>query len=537
MKRVEITPTSEVIIIGAGLAGMIAALAAEAEGARVLLLDRSSLGMGTNSALSNGVFAGPTPGYSEEAYVEDTLRIGRGLNRRSWVEQVAREAPQAIESLVALGLEPKPAKDHFSVQPTPPGTIPGVTLVRRIAERVKSRQRIQVITGFQVTEILNDEHRAVGVKGFNDQGHDQSIIAPAVVLAAGGFGAVYQRNDNQKSTLGQGVALAARAGLDLWDMEFVQFYPLVLAQTGLPSMLLYPPYPREARLVNQAGQDLLEKFGIQSLHEAIMQLRDAFSVKLFEELEQSGTVYLDYREVPADSWSGFPLTLLSRLNFDFQNNPFAVAPAAHFCMGGLRTDERGRTDLPGLWACGEMVWGLHGANRRGGNALTECLVSGRLAGSQAAFEALSSPPRRKEIPPTGDGFAYSPVSAFKEIRTLYQTLKEIAWRQAGVVRSRNGLTQGLDRLRELEARLTGLKSGDVPERKRMEDLRSAVLVTRAVLTAGLAREESRGSFIREDFPGEDNIRWRKNSRLTFLPDKNDFQIEYVEIRRGTLESI
>ena len=526
---------AEVIIIGAGLAGMIAACAAEAEGARVLILDRSALGLGTNSALSNGVFAGPTPGYSEEAYVADTLRIGRGLNRRSWVEQVAREAPKAIESLKAFGLEIKPFKDHFSVQPSPPGTIPGVSLVRMVAEKVKSLNHVRVITGLQVTEILIDDHRVIGVKGFDDQGHEQSFFAPAVILAAGGFGAVYQRNDNQKSTLGQGISLAARAGLDLWDLEFVQFYPLVLAQPGLPTMLLYPPYPKEARLVNQAGQDLLEKFGIQSLHEAIMQLRDTFSVKLFEEMHQFGTVYLDYRKVPVDSWSKFPLTLLSKLRFEFQNQPFAVAPAAHFCMGGLRTDERGRTDLPGLYACGEMVWGLHGANRRGGNALTECLVSGRLAGFQAAIEGLTFPQSRRGLARAEEGFAYSSVSTFKEIRTLHQTLKEIAWRQTGVVRSRTGLNEGLARLQELEACLAGLKPGDVPERKRLEDLHSAVLVTSAVLTAGLAREESRGSFIREDFPDEDNLRWRKNSRLTYLPDKRDFQIEYVEVREKTLE--
>jgi aspartate oxidase len=518
--------TTEVIIIGAGLAGMIAACAAEAEGARVLLLDRSSLGVGTNSALSNGVFAGPTLEYSEEAYVEDTLRIGRGLNRRSWVEQVAGEAPGAIESLKVFGLEIKPLKDHFSVQPFPPGTIPGVTLVRRIAEKVKTLDRVRVVKGLQVTEILTGDDRAVGVRALDDQGHEQAFFAPAMILAAGGFGAVYLRNDNQKSTLGQGMALAARAGLDLWDMEFVQFYPLVLAQPGLPSMLLYPPYPREARLVNRAGQDLLEKFGIQSLHEAIMQLRDAFSVKLFEELQRSGPVYLDFRGVPVDSWTRFPLTLLSRLKYDFQRQPFAVAPAAHFCMGGLRTDGRCRTDLPGLFACGEMVWGLHGANRRGGNALTECLVSGRLAGSQAAVEALSSPPRGKGKHPKGAGFVYAPVSAFGEIRDLHQTLKDIAWYQAGVVRSRNGLIEGLARLRKLEEDLSGLKPGAVPERKRLEDLRSAVLVTRAILRAGSGREESRGSFIREDFPEEDNLHWRKNSRLTYLPDKNDFQLAY-----------
>jgi L-aspartate oxidase len=519
---------THVIIIGAGLAGMIAACAAEAEGARVLLLDRSALGMGTNSSLSNGVFAGPTPGYSEDQYLEDTLRIGRGLNRKSWVEQVAREAPGAIESLKDFGLEINPFKDHFSVQPIPPGTIPGVTLVRRIAEKVKSRQRIQVATGFQVTEILTDEYRAVGVKGLDDQGQDQTISAPAVILAAGGFGAVYQRNDNQKSTLGQGMALAARAGLDLWDMEFVQFYPLVLAQTGLPSMLLYPPYPREARLVNQAGQDLLEKFGIQSLHEAIMQLRDAFSVKLFEELQQSGPVYLDYRGVPADSWDSFPLTLLSRIKYDFQNKPFAIAPAAHFCMGGLRTDERGRTDLPGLWACGEMVWGLHGANRRGGNALTECLVSGRLAGSQAAMEALSSPLVLQEPAPAEKSFAYASEPAFGPIRALHQTLKEIAWQRAGVARDGSGLKTGLARLQALEDEKETLRPHDLQERKRLADLQSALLTVKAVLTAGLGREESRGSFIRRDFPGEDKSRWRKNSRLRYVPETKGFAAEYEE---------
>ena len=274
MKHTDLQPN--VIIIGAGLAGMIAAVAAEAEGARVLLLDRSALGMGTNSALSNGVFAGPTPDYPPDQYVEDTLRIGRALNRKSWVEQVAREAPAAVASLKSFGLETRPFRDHVAVQPSPPGTIPGVTLVRRIAEKIRSLDRIRIRTGFQVTEILSGNHRAFGIRGVDDQGVDQVFMAPAVILAAGGFGAVYLRNDNQKSTLGQGIALAARAGLDLWDMEFVQFYPLVLAQPGLPSMLLYPPYPREARLINQAGQDLLEKFGIHSLHEAIMQLRDTF---------------------------------------------------------------------------------------------------------------------------------------------------------------------------------------------------------------------------------------------------------------------
>jgi succinate dehydrogenase/fumarate reductase flavoprotein subunit len=519
---------TDVIIIGAGLAGMMAACAAEAEGTRVLLLDRSSLGMGTNSALSNGVFAGPSPDYPPDQYVEDTLRIGRALNRKSWVEQVAREAPAAIASLKSFGLETRHHKDHVAVQPAPPGTIPGVTLVRRISEKIRSLDHIRIRTGFQVTEILCNNHRAVGIRGFDDRGEDQVIMAPTLILAAGGFGAVYLRNDNQRSALGQGYALAARAGLDLWDMEFVQFYPLVLAEPGLFSMLLYPPYPKESRLINQAGQDLLEKFGIHSLHEAIMQLRDAFSVKLQEELVQSGPVYLDYRGVPAASWGTFPLTLLSRQKFDFRHKPFAVAPAAHFCMGGLRTDGQGQTDLPGLYACGEMVWGLHGANRRGGNALLECLVSGRLAGSRAAISALASPPVPPGSAPAGKGFAYAPVPTFGPIRTLHQALKEIAWRQAGVVRDGSGLKSGLARVEALEEEMNTLRPHDLQERRSLADLQSALLTVRAVLTAGLGREESRGSFIRRDFPGEDNSRWRKNSRLRYLSETKGFSPEYEQ---------
>ncbi len=170
------------------------------------------------------------------------------------------------------------------------------------------------------------------------------IDAPAVVLAAGGAGAIYRRHDNQKKILGQGYALAAQAGLDLWDMEFVQFFPLVLADPRLPALIVYPPFAREAKLVDSSGESILEKHGLGDVNEAIVKKRDSFSALLFEEA-QAGGVFLDLREVPASAWDVHPLAIFKRLRFNFRGKPVAVAPAVHFTMGGLRTGETCETDI------------------------------------------------------------------------------------------------------------------------------------------------------------------------------------------------
>ena len=246
---------------------------------------------------------------------------------------------------------------------------------------------IEVLDSFYVTEILKSGGKTNGVKGIGKTSEEIFVNAPAVVMATGGGGAVFFRNDNQKKAMGQGYYLAAKAGLNLWDMEFVQFYPFVISQEGLPSMLVYPPYPKEVKLLNVEGKDILERYGIKDIHEAVSTERDKLSAILFQE-GLKGPVYMDYRGVPAVLWEKRPLSLLPKW-FDFRKRPFEISPAAHFFMGGVCVDERGETSLPGLFACGELVWGLHGANRMRGNALTECLVSGAVAGRSAAEYALT----------------------------------------------------------------------------------------------------------------------------------------------------
>ncbi|RJX34987.1 MAG: FAD-binding protein [Desulfarculus sp.] len=501
-----------VAVIGAGLAGMMAACAAQEAGAQVELLDRGAIGLGTNSAMSNGWITAPTPDYGPQQYVADTLEIGRGLNRLSYVQQTAELAPEAIDYLRSLGVELVQGAGYYAVQSVRQDVIRGVELVGRVAAAVRARPDIRRRTGVQVLEIIKDQGRAVGVRGLDKQGRPLELAAAAVVLAGGGAGAVYARNDNQRTTLGQAYLLAARAGLPLLDMEFVQFYPIVLAEPGLPSVMIYPSYPPQARLLDAEGQEVLERFGVSDINRGIKVMRDKLSAMMFAEAS-AGPLRMDLTQAPAEAWRRYPLALLGRLKFDFKNRTVAVAPGAHFCMGGVEIDAQAQTVLPGLFACGEVVWGLHGANRRGGNALCECLVSGRLAGRAASAFAAANP---VTLPlPLGSPWAAGgPGFPFRE---LLKELKDIAWQQAGIERDAAGLELGLVRLAELAQRARRSAAQNPPPAGQAQNLDAAMFMVQAVLTASRVRKESRGALLRRDYPDQDDAAWLCNSVLDYEP--------------------
>ncbi len=514
---------TDVIVVGAGLAGMVSAYAASREGARVLLLDRGSVATGTNSVLSNGMFCGPTPGYPLESYVKDTIAIGRGINHEPTVRRIARGAGQAIDLLRSMGSTVKELKEAYMVVAADPHLIPGFTLVRTVKESLRSAVNIASVTGFYATKIAKDETGVKGVKGFDREGEEISLYAPAVILATGGAGAIYLRNDNQKQIMGQGYRLAAEAGLELWDMEFVQFYPIVFAEPGLPSMLAYPPHHEEARLLNHKGEDLVRQYGFIDVNQALVRHRDAFSALLLEE-SRKGPVYMDFRKVPAANWEEHPMALLHGFRAILKERPVRVAPAAHFFMGGLLVNEQNETALPGLFACGEVAWGLHGANRRGGNALTECLVSGLAAGDAAARRAAANPlsrdaekTRRNEAGPDG---TFSPG----DLAALRNRIRLAAWNHAGVIRTAQGIREGLALSEGLFRELSEQGAANPAQRALREDLLSAAFVLKAILTASLERKESRGAFMRGDFPEEDNISCLVNSCLSYDRKSDSFAL-------------
>lgn len=518
---------NQVIIVGAGLAGMVAAIAAHEDGAKVTLIDRGSVGLGTNSALSGGLFTGPTFLHTPDDYIRDTLDVGRGINRRHLVKLVTSRATEAFDFLRSMGLTLVEFPTAFAVEPSSPEIIRGVTLARKCAEKVRGLPGINILTGFYVTEILIENGQAQGIRGFDRDGADADMQGDSIIITTGGAGAIFAINDNQKTTMGQGYYLAAQAGLNLWDMEFVQCYPLVIAEPHLPTMLVYPPYPHEAKLVDGNGDDILARYGIQDINEAIMKKRDELSVILHEESKRS-SVLMDFSEVPDHMWGTYPLAVLDKLRFDVRKKPFAVAPAVHFCMGGVEVNDEGQTAISGLYASGEVTWGIHGANRRGGNALTECVVMGRITGSSAAVGGKSGTGSTlKKIEPRSYKAANhdhgSPHASLRDIRTR---LRSIAWEHAGIVRDEEGMKEGLHKLISLEQELMGTPWVNVAERSTKEDLASAMLSLKAIFIAGMGRKESRGSFIRRDFPKEDNVTWRKNSCLTYNQDENSFSVTY-----------
>jgi succinate dehydrogenase/fumarate reductase flavoprotein subunit len=239
-----------------------------------------------------------------------------------------------------------------------------------------------------------------------------------------------------------------------------------------------------------------------------------------------GPVCMDLRAVPEHLWEIHPLSLLKRFKAECRRRPIRIAPAAHFFMGGVRTDDAGQTDLPGLFACGEMVWGLHGANRMSGNALMECLVSGNLAGLGAAWWARThSNLADGRISSAPDAAEAGPMRVdFREVR---RRLQAAAWECAGVVRSGEGMVGGLRIAEEIWRTLRAAQIDTPKDRTVCADLLSASFTLRAVLTAGLGRLESRGAFIRSDYPAQDDAQWLRNSRLTWDAATDRFRAHYV----------
>jgi succinate dehydrogenase/fumarate reductase flavoprotein subunit len=357
---------------------------------------------------------------------------------------------------------------------------------------------------------------------------------------AGGAGAIYRRNDNQRSILGDGYALALRSGLALFDLEFVQSYPFVLAEPRLSSFMLLPPFPKEVRLFNEREEDLFEKIGLgRDINRTIVTERDRVSIALHQ-ASQKGDVYFDLTQAPPEKWEQYPLNFLKKSKFPFKDRAFLISPAVHFFMGGVEIDENGRTALPGLFAAGEVTWGVHGANRLGGNALTECAVFGALAGRAAADEILQkggmqgpthlfSEASLKRWDRRAGNYLKRRRGTMDAAGDLLKRLKDLAWRFAGPIREESSIKEGLDQLVSLEKRIEGVYPATLKDLFRKRSLDNMTLIIRGILQGSLLRKESRGSFFRKDFPGQDDQNWMKNTCYRLV--KGELQITHRPIKQ------
>ncbi|MGD2271686.1 MAG: FAD-binding protein [Desulfobacterales bacterium] len=508
----------DVLVVGSGAAGLRAAIAARQKGLEVCVISKATPGKSTATIVSGGAFAGTREGSSPQGHLSRTLQAGRGINQQELVEILVQEGPVRLKELADWGMRAVFHEGYLFAKGRAP--IWGAEIVRCLLSKNKSLGT-RFMGGLLVTELTSQEGNACVVGYSTASSQWLAIHANAAVLATGGAGALYPRHDNPKRMLGDGYILALNAGALLQDLEFVQFYPLGLAEPGLPPFLIPPGIADSGRIYNNKGDNILEKYDIRE-RPAGERARDKLSQALFNEIyRRKEEVWLDLRDVSEDEWQQDPFSASTRDIFGQRyravHQPVRIAPMAHHVMGGVIIDGQGATSVPGLFAAGEVTGGVHGANRMGGNALTETVVFGARAGKSAAAWAKNNAARAKKPPPAqpqSENRKRKESQSKINTTRLMKQLGEIMWQEGGIIRSRRGLTRSIDEVATIHKAAFDRIAGDHPgELQDIAELQFACQTAALILEAALRREESRGAHFREDFPDQNDEKWRGHLRV------------------------
>lgn len=491
------------MVVGSGVAGLITAL--RLAPLPVLLVTEGALGAGGATAWAQGgIAAAVGPDDDAGLHAQDTLAAGTGLGDPRVARDVAAEAATIIGMLRQWGVpfdQDAGGKPALTLEAAHSrrrilhagGDGTGAALIRTLAARARASGTIDLAEHCSAEDLLVEDGRVAGAL-LRRGGTLAPVAARAVVLATGGIGGLYASTTNPAGTWGSGLALAARAGGELRDLEFVQFHPTAIAIAAAARR--DAPLPLASEAIRGEGGVLVDDLGLpvmSGVPGGDLAPRDCVARAIWKHMEAGRRVFLDARDALGPRFPRrFPaITALCRAaGIDPVSQPIPVRPAAHYHMGGISTDRRGRTSLPGLWAVGEVAsTGLHGANRLASNSLIEAAVFGRRAAADIRHTS-----RPCCLPHSGDRLTALQANApgSPAIPAVEAELRRRMDDAVGVVRDRDGLQTTL-------AWLSGLRDTSAED----GPLRRKVEVALMITAAALARTESRGAHTRRDFPAAD----------------------------------
>ncbi|QYJ03742.1 L-aspartate oxidase [Nocardioides panacisoli] len=513
------TTRADVVIIGSGIAGLTAALRLRHRVEKIMVITKDKLSAGSTRWAQGGIAAALGPEDSPDQHLRDTLVAGAGGCDRDAVRALVTEGPEAVRELIALGAEfdKTPAGElsltregghHRDRIAHAGGDATGAEIQRALKAAVKAAPDIEVIKHALAVDLLHAEDGGVAGVTVHVMGEGQrdgvgAVRCRAVVLAAGGLGQVFSQTTNPPVSTGDGMALALRAGATLRDLEFVQFHPTVMYlgpdSRGQQPLISEAVRGEGAFLVDDAGDRIM--VGVHEL--ADLAPRDVVAKTIMKRMLATGRphVWLDARHLGGAFWEErFPTILATARahGVDPVTELIPVAPACHYASGGVATDLHGRSDLPGLYATGEVACsGVHGANRLASNSLLEGLVF-----SRRIAEVLPD-----ELRPWGDPVTDDRVPGLVAGAARAE-MQETMTSLVGVLRTADGMTEALARLDKLAG-----QGSEVVDQESWETT-NLVMLSTAMAEAASLREETRGSHWREDFPQRDDDRWAGHFDVT-----------------------
>ncbi|MFL6311935.1 MAG: FAD-binding protein [Terriglobales bacterium] len=537
------THEHDVLIIGAGGAGLRAAIEGLAAGARVAVVSKSLLGKAHTVMAEGGIaaaMANVDKADSWRTHFRDTMRGGKLMNNWRMAQLHAQEAPERVRELEQWGALFDRTSDgdilqrafggHTFKRLCHVGDRTGLEMIRTLQDR-GVQMGFDVFMECTIIRLLTDGKRVVGAFGYwREQGRFVVLKAKAVVMATGGIGKAWRVTSNSWEYTGDGMALAYDAGAELLDMEFVQFHPTGMVwPPGVQGILVTEAVRGEGGILrNKEGQRFMEKYDPKRME---LSTRDVVARSIYTEVREGrgsehGGAYLDISHKPAEYVKQKLPSMYHQFkelaDVDITKGPMEVGPTCHYMMGGIKVEaETGASSLPGLFAAGEAAAGLHGANRLGGNSLSDLLVFGRRAGLGAAAYADKAAAmtiddgqiaesERDMLAPFDRGESENPYTVHRDLQEVMQNL-------VGIFRVEEDMTKAMGELEKLKARAARVRVEGSrlfnPGWHLSRDLKSMLMVSEAVTRSAMARKESRGAHSRIDFPKLDEQVWGKQHNL------------------------